>query len=144
MDDGYLNQLGEYLRRSGRNLADGANDTYNALASVANSVPHLPFAQDGISEYNGALTGADVPYYGDDEISAAREYFDRQPRSNTSRLSELLSSAMPGKATGPKIFQSAARPNPAKAPVPSELDEAKAIMEELKRSRAEWEATRGY
>jgi hypothetical protein len=144
MDDGYLNQLGEYLRRSGRNLADVPGDAYNALADVARSVPHLPFAEDGIRTYGGAVSGADTPYYGDDEISAAREQFDRVPRSNTSRLSELLMSAMPGSATGPKALQLPSRANPAKAPVPSELDEAKAIMEELKRSRAEWEATRGY
>lgn len=139
----YLNGLGEYLRRSGRNLADMPGDTYNALASVANSVPHLPFAKDGIAEYGGALTGYDTPYYGDDEISAARAHFDRQPRSNTSRLWELLNSAMPGKATGPKIFQTAGRASPSKAPTPNQSDEIRAIMEDLRRGMAEANAPRG-
>jgi hypothetical protein len=144
-DNSVLNGLGEYLRRSGRNLANIPGDTYSALAGVANSVPHIPIAQAGIESYDGAITGSNLPYYGDDEISAAREYFDRKPRSNTSRLVDLIGSYMAGAATGPKAVQAAARAMPTKAPpVPSELDEAKAIMAELKRSRAEWEATRGY
>src|SRR3954471_22590136 len=100
-DNNILNGLGEYLRRSGRNLADlpgqlsenlsdAGSRAGGALADVANSVPHSQFAQDGIKTLNGVMTGYDTPYYGDDEISAAREQFDREPRSNISRLSELL------------------------------------------------------
>lgn len=123
-----INGLAEYFRRSGRNLATMPGDAYNALAGVANSVPHIPFAQDGISEYGGAVSGYDTPYYGDDEVSAAREYFDRQPRSNTSRLIDLLSTAAPGAVTGPK----AAIQRAGKAVIPNDLDEARAIMERFR------------
>lgn len=140
MSDGYLNGIGEYLRRSGRNLAElpeQLSDNLsgitgragNALADVANSVPHVPFAQDGLKSLNGVMTGYDTPYYGDDEISAAREQFDREPRSNTSRLSELLQ-YLPSKGWAPpaaKAAQQAAKPF-----VPSDLDEAKAIMERFR------------
>jgi hypothetical protein len=173
MDGNYLNGLGEYLRRSGRNLAElpgqlsenlselpsragnalsgMAGGAHDGLADLVNSVPHIPYAEDGIRGLNGALTGYDTPSYGDDEISAAREYFDRGPRSNTSRLIDLLQHMPQARGFGlprpklpPATQQAVTRAAPTKAPVPSELDEAKAIMEELKRSRAEWEATRGY
>lgn len=136
-DNNILSGLGEYLRRSGRNLAAVPGDTYSALADIAGGVPHLPFAENGIRSYGGAVTGADTPYYGDDEISAAREQFDREPRSNTSRLSELLMNAMPGSATGPKALQLAGRANPTKAPVPTQSDEIRAIMQDLRRGMAE-------
>jgi hypothetical protein len=143
MDDGYLNQLAEYVRRSGRNLADIPGDAYNALAGVANAVPHMPFAEDGLARYGSALTGSEVPSYGEDEISAARAHFDRQPRSNTSRLVDLIGSAMPGSATGPRAFQAAGRANPAKAPVPNQNDSIQAIMADLRRGMAEANAQRG-
>ena len=130
-----LNGLGEYLRRSGRNLASVPGDTYSALAGMAGSVPHLPFAEDGVRSYDGAITGADTPYYGDDEISAAREYFDREPRSSTSRLIDLIGNAAPGAATGPKA--AAVRSAIPKAVVPNDLDEARAIMERFRQLRAE-------
>jgi hypothetical protein len=57
-----------------------------------------PGLVEGIKSYDGALTGTDVPYYGDDEISAARAHFDRQPRSNISRLTDLIGNYMPGMA----------------------------------------------
>jgi hypothetical protein len=141
-DNNILSGLAEYLRRSGRNLARMPGDTYSALADVAGRVPHLPFAEDGIQSYGGAVTGYDTPYYGDDEISAAREYFDRQPRSNTSRLSELFMNAMPGPATGPKAFQLPGRANPAKAPEPTDLDEAKAIMQRFREIQSENQGVR--
>lgn len=139
-DNNILNGLGEYLRRSGRNLAavpgqlsenlsDAGSRAGGALADVANSVPHVSFAQDGLKTLNGVMTGYDTPYYGDDEISAAREQFDREPRSTTSRLSELLR-YMPGAGWTPsaaKVAQQAARPV-----VPNDLDEAKAIMERFR------------
>jgi hypothetical protein len=148
VSDNYLNGLGEYLRRSGRNLAelpgqlsenlsDLPGRAGNALAAAANSVPHIPIAQAGIQSYDGAITGTDLPYYGDDEISAAREYFDRQPRSNTSRLVDIISSYMGGAATGPKALQAAGRVMPTKAPVPSDLDEAKAIMQRFRQIQPE-------
>jgi hypothetical protein len=135
---GYLNQLAEYLRRSGRNLADAPGDAYSALAGVANNVPHIPFAKDYIASYDGAITGADLPYYGDDEISAARAHFDRKPRSNTSRLVDLIGNYMAGAATGPKTtVQGAARAAQQAAPAPTEADSIQAIMEDLRRGLAE-------
>jgi hypothetical protein len=148
MDGNYLNGLGEYLRRSGRNLAELPGQLSenlselpsragNALAGVANSIPHIPIAQTGIQSYDGALTGTDLPYYGDDEISAARAYFDRQPRSNTSRLIDIIGSYMSGAATGPKVLQAAGRVMPTKAPQPNQSDEIRAIMDDLRRGMAE-------
>lgn len=57
-----------------------------------------PGLVEGIKSYDSAITGTDLPYYGDDEISAAREQFDKQPRSNTSRLVDLIGNYMPGMA----------------------------------------------
>lgn len=133
----YINGLAEYFRRSGRNLADMPGDAYNALAGVANSVPHLPFAQDGISEYSGAVSGYDTPYYGDDEISAAREYFDRQPRSNTSRLADLIGNAAPGSVTGPKTALQRVGKAAQNVPIPTQSDEIRAMMEEFRRGMAD-------
>lgn len=144
-DSNVLNGLAEYFRRSGRNLAglpgqlsenlSGAgSQAGSALADVANSVPHVPFAQDGIKTLNGVMTGYDTPYYGDDEISAAREQFDREPRPTTSRLSELLR-YMPGGGWAPPAAKAAQQA--VKSVVPNDLDEAKAIMERFRQSRAE-------
>lgn len=141
MDDDILNQLGEYLRRSGRNLARMPSGTYNALSDMASNVPHLDFAQDGITEYNGAITGYDTPYYGDDEISAAREYFDRKPRSNFSRLTDLVGNYMYGAATGPKAADAVRRALP-KAAQPTEADSLRAIIDDWNRAKAEMEAAR--
>lgn len=140
-DNSILSGLGEYLRRSGRNLADIPGDTYSALSGLANSVPHIPFAQAGIESYDGALTGTNLPYYGDDEIAAAREYFDRQPRSSTSRLIDLIGNAMPGAITGPKTArQLVGRAAQEAAPPPQQR---MSITDELKQLRAEIEAQRG-
>jgi hypothetical protein len=57
-----------------------------------------PGLVEGIKSYDSAITGTDLPYYGDDEISAAREQFDKQPRSNTSRLVDLIGNITPGAA----------------------------------------------
>lgn len=143
MDDGYLNGLAEYLRRSGRNLAAVPGDAHNALADMAGGVPHLAFAEDGIRSYGGAVTGADTPYYGDDEISAAREQFDRAPRSNTSRLIDLIGNAAPGAATGPKTAIQRASKAAQNLPVPTQSDEIRKIMEDLRRGMAEASAQRG-
>lgn len=145
MSDNYLGGLGEYLRRSGRNLAELPGQLSgnlselpsragNALADVANSVPHIQYAQDGLQTLNGVMTGYDTPYYGDDEISAAREQFDRQPRTNTSRLTELLQ-YLPGNGWKPPAAKAAEQA--AKPFVPNDLDEAKAIMERLRQFRTE-------
>lgn len=144
-DNSILNGLAEYLRRSGRNLADlpgrlsenlsdAGGRAGSALADVANSVPHVPFAQDGLKTLNGVMTGYDTPYYGDDEISAAREQFDREPRSNISRLSELLK-YMPSNGWAPQAAKTAEQA--VKPVIPSDLDEARAIMERFRQSRAE-------
>lgn len=143
MDDGYLNGLAEYLRRSGRNLAAVPGDAYSALADVASGVPHLAFAEDGIRSYGGAVTGADTPYYGDDEISAAREQFDKQPRSNTSRLIDLIGNAAPGAATGPKTIVQRAAKAAGNLPMPTQADEIRAMMEEFRRGMAETNTQRG-
>jgi hypothetical protein len=138
-DNSILNGLGEYLRRSGRNLAGLPGDTYSALAGVANSIPHLPFAQDGLKTLNGVMTGNDTPYYGDDEISAAREQFDKQPRSNTSRLSELLQ-VLPSQGWRPAAAKAAEQV--IKPVIPSDLDEARAIMERFRQSQTETQGVR--
>jgi len=80
------------------------------------------------------MTGADTPYYGDDEISAAREQFDKQPRSNTSRLSELLQ-VLPSQGWRPYAAKTAEQA--IKPVIPNDLDEAKAIMERFRQFRAE-------
>jgi hypothetical protein len=144
-DNNILNGLAEYFRRSGRNLADlpgklsenlsdAGSRAGGALADVADRVPHVAFAQDGLKTLNGVMTGYDTPYYGDDEISAAREQFDREPRSTTSRLSELLR-YMPGAGWAPPAAKAAQQA--VKSVVPNDLDEAKAIMERFRQSRAE-------
>src|SRR3954468_9268498 len=81
----------DYMSGSFQGLARGARELPENIANWAR-----PAAQEGIKGYDGALTGTDLPYYGDDEISAAREQFDRQPRSNTSRLVDLIGNYMPG------------------------------------------------
>lgn len=83
----------DYISGSWQGLKRGAQELPENIANWAK-----PAAVDGIKSYDGALTGTDLPYYGDDEISAAREYFDRQPRSNTSRLVDLIGNYMPGMA----------------------------------------------
>ena len=145
MSGNYLDGLSEYLRRSGRNLAelpgqlsenlsDAGSQAGSALADVAHSVPHISFAQDGLKTLNGVMTGYDTPYYGDDEISAAQEQFDKTPRSNTSRLVELLQ-YLPSKGWQPAAAKTAEQA--AKPVIPSDLDEAKAIMERFRQLRAE-------
>jgi hypothetical protein len=136
-DNNILNGLAEYFRRSGRNLASVPGNTYSALADMAGSVPHLPFAENGIRSYGGAVTGADTPYYGDDEISAAREQFDRVPRSNTSRLIDLIGNAAPGAATGPKTAIQRASKAAQNLPIPTQSDEIRKIMDDLRRGMAE-------
>lgn len=83
----------DYISGSWQGIKRGAQELPENIANWAK-----PAAVDGIKSYDGALTGTDLPYYGDDEISAAREYFDRQPRSNTSRLVDLIGNYMPGMA----------------------------------------------
>jgi len=81
----------DYINGSFQGLARGARELPENITNWAR-----PAAQEGIKGYDGALTGTDLPYYGDDEISAAKEYFDRKPRSNTSRLVDLVGNYMPG------------------------------------------------
>lgn len=81
----------DYISGSFQGLARGARELPENIANWAR-----PAAQEGIKGYDGAITGTDLPYYGDDEISAAREQFDKQPRSNTSRLVDLIGNYMPG------------------------------------------------
>lgn len=83
----------DYISGSWQGLKRGAQELPENIVNWAK-----PAAVDGIKSYDGALTGTDLPYYGDDEISAAREYFDRQSRSNTSRLVDLVGNIMPGAA----------------------------------------------
>jgi hypothetical protein len=93
----------DYISGSFQGLARGARELPENIANWAR-----PAAQEGIKGYDGALTGTDLPYYGDDEISAAREHFDRQPRSNTSRLVDLIGNYMPG-MTASKVAPVAVR-----------------------------------